>query len=161
MIYNRLDPYVDEMEGLIDFYKSQYLKFKRIGLRGMTEHNVMVTQTLIDCTANRLDQLIKGEKTSGNMCRTEKIIRSRGRGFWVNDDRFVYIKKYNSNRSFGWDNTSIVHLSERARISIWETFNNRYISDKHVYAECQPVYIDKITTAYKSDIMVATLSHDN
>ena len=154
MNYEGLDPYVDEMEWLIAFYKSQYLKFKRIGLYGFTEFNVKVTQKLIDCTANRLNQLIKGEKTSKNMGRAEKIIRSRSWGFWCGEGNHLH----DSNRTFGWDNTSTFHhtnLGEKERM------NSRYISEKHLYEECQPVYIDKITTAYKSDIMVAILSHEN
>ena len=38
-------------------------------------------------------------------------------------------------------------------------FNRKYINVKHSYSECQPEYIDTITTAYRSDMVKAIMSH--
>ena len=38
-------------------------------------------------------------------------------------------------------------------------FNRKYINVKHSYSECQPEYIDTITTAYRSDTVKAIMSH--
>jgi len=48
-----------------------------------------------------------------------------------------------------------------SRYELLSRFEKSYISNKHVYSECQPRYIDTITTAYHSDIMKGVLSHEN
>jgi len=57
-----------------------------------------------------------------------------------------------------FDTTS---LSIDIRYELLSWFEKKYISDKHVYSECQPQYIDNIITAYRSDIMKGILSHEN
>ena len=52
-------------------------------------------------------------------------------------------------------------LSSRLIHEIANELDRRYISDKHAYSECQPRYIDNITTAYHSDIMKGVLSHES
>ena len=48
---------------IIRFYREQLRKFDKIGIGKRTEWDTMVTQTLIDTTKKRLDQLvIKGIK---------------------------------------------------------------------------------------------------
>mgnify|MGYP003137926251 CR=1 FL=1 len=44
------------------FYRNQLAKFQRIGLGGKTENNVTVTETLINATMCRLQQLQFGRK---------------------------------------------------------------------------------------------------
>lgn len=44
--------------GIISFYRNQLIKFQKIGMGNKTEHGVVVTQTLIDMTVLRLNQLI-------------------------------------------------------------------------------------------------------
>ena len=115
-------------EQIIQFYKSQYLKFMKIGLGGLTEYDTLVTDTLIKTTANRLDQLIKGEITDQNRCC--------GLG-----GTYVKPLKYNSNRSFGWDNTSRFRYSD---LTIEQKHSIEYP------VTIIPTYIDKYTTAYRS-----------
>jgi hypothetical protein len=43
--------------GLYKFYQDQLKKFYKIGLGNQTEFNVIVTQTLIDATIRRANQL--------------------------------------------------------------------------------------------------------
>ena len=57
-----------------------------------------------------------------------------------------------------FDTTS---LPLNVRHELLNRFEKKYISDKHTYSECQPRYIDNITTAYQSDIMKGILSHEN
>ena len=52
-------------------------------------------------------------------------------------------------------------LSLRLKHEIANEYDRSYISNKHTYSECQPRYIDTITTAYHSDIMKGILSHEN
>ena len=42
------------------FYRDQLKKFDRIGLGNKTQHNVVVTETLINATKRRLKQLSGG-----------------------------------------------------------------------------------------------------
>ena len=46
------------------------------------------------------------------------------------------------------------------RILLEESFSRKFISEKHVYSECQSQYIDKYTTAYRSEIVQAIMGHD-
>ena len=55
--------------------------------------------------------------------------------------------------------TTTLPIDTRYELLSW--FEKKYISDKHVYSECQTRYIDTITTAYHSDIMKGVLSHEN
>ena len=55
--------------------------------------------------------------------------------------------------------TTTLPIDTRYELLSW--FEKKYISDKHVYSECQPQYIDIITTAYHSDIMKGVMSHEN
>ncbi len=41
-----------------------------------------------------------------------------------------------------------------------EAFNKSYISVKHIISECQPQYIDKYTTAYRSEVVQLIMEHD-
>ena len=47
------------------------------------------------------------------------------------------------------------------RHELLNKFEKSYISNKHVYSECQPRYIDNVTTAYLSDVVKGILSHEN
>ena len=115
-------------EEIIQFYKDQYLKFMKIGEGGLTEYNVLVTSRLIKATANRLDQLIKGKITDQN----------RNRGYF---ERYTKPRKYDSNRSFGWNNTSQFRYSD---LTIEQKQSIEYP------ITIIPTYIDKYTTAYIS-----------
>lgn len=42
---------------LIKFYKDQLTKFYQLGIGGKTEHNVVVTETLLEATLRRLNQI--------------------------------------------------------------------------------------------------------
>jgi hypothetical protein len=117
-----------EKEAIIQFYKAQYLKFMKIGEGGLTEYNTLVTSRLIKATANRLDQLIKGKITDQN----------RNRGYF---ERYTKPRKYDSNRSFGWNNTSHFRYSD---LTIEQKQSIEYP------ITIIPTYIDKYTTAYIS-----------
>ena len=43
---------------IVNFYRSQLRKFKRLGIGNKTEHNVVVTQGLINITKWRMEQLV-------------------------------------------------------------------------------------------------------
>ena len=43
---------------IVNFYRAQLRKFKRIGIGNKTEHNVVVTQGLINITKWRMEQLV-------------------------------------------------------------------------------------------------------
>ena len=118
----------DIMEDLIAFYKERYLYFLKIGIGGYTDFNTKVTSTLIKATANRLDQLIKGEITDKNICHGISK---------------TYIKhpKYNSNRSIGWNYSSWFRYSDLG-------YKQRHSFDYPVII--QETYIDKYTTAYRT-----------
>ena len=66
-------------EELIQFYEQQHLMLTSIGVGGETRLGTKITEKLIRCTANRLDQLIKGKKTTANMSRVEMVIKLLGR----------------------------------------------------------------------------------
>ena len=46
------------------------------------------------------------------------------------------------------------------RILLEESFSRKFVSEKHIYSECQSQYIDKYTTAYRSEIVQAIMNHD-
>ena len=144
---------VETKQFLIGFYKEQYLMFTRLGIGGVTISGTEITEKLIQCTANRLDQLIKGKKTFSNMCRADRIMSILGRNLGdVPEGEPAFI---NSNRSFSSHITSKFHtldLGKDNRLSMVDQ-GDPPIDHTH--------YIDKIFTAYKSEIMQAVLSHDN
>ena len=128
----RYDP--DFQDFIIDFYKKQYLKFIKIGIGGFTEFNTLVTEILIKTTEQRLDQLIRGERTEDNTTDFEK-------GKYRYEHYYKAPKKYDSNRSFGWDSSTefdFLDLDDRQRHSITNP------------TVIQPTYIDKYTTAYRT-----------
>tara|TARA_R100001530_G_C4209037_1_gene126889 strand:+ start:25 stop:516 length:492 start_codon:yes stop_codon:yes gene_type:complete len=149
-------------EDLIQFYKHQYLMLTRTGVGGLTKFNVEVTEKLIKCTANRLDQLIRGKKTVDNMCYAEKLIKMWGRdiGDFSSQEKSIP----NSNRSFIGNITSkfdIKDLGKTNELSIVRHTDYIYVSEKHRRSIEHTVYIDNISTAYNSEIVTAILSHDN
>ena len=115
-------------EYLISFYKERYLYFLKIGIGNYTAFETKVTRALIKTTANRLDQLIRGEITEEN-------------------SSFGYLKSYNptklvnSNRSFGWNSTAEFKYADL-------DFKQRHSIDFPTII--QETYIDKYTTAYQS-----------
>ena len=146
---------------IIEFYKRQYLEFTRLGVGRRTREDVLITGKLIRCTANRLDQLIKGKKTPDNMSEAEKLFNKYGRTIELME-KAVWIEEkalHNSNRSF------IGHISHTFNIKDLEMAQEEEVCNYIDYADGSPYdeprYIDKYTTAYNSDIMVAILSHDN
>ena len=118
----------DVNEYLISFYKERYLYFLKIGIGNYTAFETKVTERLIKATANRLDQLIKGEITEEN-------------------SNYGYLKSYHptklfdSNRSFGWNNTSQFKYLDL-------DFKQRHSIDYPTMI--QETYIDRYTTAYHS-----------
>jgi len=143
---------------LIDFYKEQYLKFTRLGIGAVTIFGVEITEKLIDCTANRLDQLIKGEKTFKNMCPADRIMSILGRHLGdVPEGEPALI---NSNRSFvGYVTSDFTTADLGDDNRLYLEYNQRHYFSDNVNNDTH--YIDKISTAYKSEIMQAILSHDN
>ena len=147
----------DGRQFLIHFYKSQYLMFTRLGIGGVTISGTEITEKLIQCTANRLDQLTRGKKTFSNMCRAERIMRLRGRH--LGDIPEGEPALINSNRSFIGHVTSdftTADLNDDNRLYL-EYYQGHHFSDNVNNATH---YIDKISTAYNSEIMQAILSHE-
>ena len=149
-------------EDLIQFYKKQFLYFERIGLGNETRFGTEVTEKLMRCTANRLDQLIKGRKTVENMCYAERLVKIWGRHIGdIPDGEKALV---NSNRSFTGDIASkfdIKDLGKENELSVTGHTDYIYVSEKHRRSVEYTIYIDRIFTAYNSEVMVAVLSHDN
>ena len=140
-------------QALIAFYKERYLYYMKIGIGNDTMFGTTVTKLLISCTANRLDQLIKGKKTKSNTCDIKECLWKFRIKSKVEDG------KYNSNRSF------IGTITSRFKINDLETSQQHGVENYFLYADGSPHesprYIDKVTTAYNSDIMKETLLHNN
>ena len=149
---------VETRQFLISFYKRQYLTFTDIGIGGLTKFGVEITEKLIQCTANRLDQIETGEKTFKNMCQVDRMMSMLGKTHGdVPEGEPAFI---NSNRSFSSHITSKFHtldLGKDNRLSL-EYHQGNHFSDNVNNATH---YIDNISTAYSSEIMQAILSHDN
>ena len=146
---------------IIEFYKRQYLEFTRIGAGGRTRHDVLITGKLIRCTANRLDQLVKGKKTPDNMSRADKLFNKYGATISLEEIALMTeeIALTNSNRSFIGSVSTMFHINDLEPMQEDELCN--YINYADGSPHDKPRYIDKYTTAYNSDIVVAMLSHDN
>tara|TARA_Y100000310_G_C20156265_1_gene567014 strand:- start:11 stop:526 length:516 start_codon:yes stop_codon:yes gene_type:complete len=161
----RLRPNQDEeavTDWLVEFYKCQYLEFESIGIGGRTRFDVEITEKLIRCTANRLDQLIKGKKTPENTCEPDRLLKLYGATIGLMEgESFVLREKalHSSNRSFIGNCSRRFHLKDLEPIQEEKVCNTMDYADGSPHDE--PRYIDKYTTAYNSDVMVATLSHDN
>ena len=127
----------DIKEFLVSFYREQHSYFLRVGIGNSTKYKTKVTKTLILATANRLDQLITGKVTNKN--------RNRGRckTYVPSEERALY--NYSSNRSFGWNKTSL--MNSQFRCSDLD-FEQRYSIDYPTII--QETYIDKYTTAYNA-----------
>ena len=152
-IYQQETP-ADTRKWLLSFYKEQLRFFTQIGIGGRTRFGVKITEKLIRCTANRLDQLKIGKKTASNTCYLERMMKILGRpmGHPHSGGKPQLI---NSNRSFISGVTSKFHtldLGKNNRLSMVEQ-GDPPIDHTH--------YIDKVSTAYNSEIMQAVLSHDN
>ena len=142
---------------LIQFYKQQHLMLKGIGVGGETRFGTKVTEKLIRCTANRLDQLIEGKKTNSNMCSADKLIKRCGKG--LGDILAGRTELYGSNRSFGGYIASDFDLRDLTHGQSESVCN--YIDYGYGEYNVLSHYIDKYTTAYNSEVVMATLSHDN
>ena len=155
--YQQTNP-AETKQFLIGFYKEQYLTFTRLGIGAVTSFGTEITEKLIDCTANRLDQIIKGEKTFKNMCKADRIMSILGRHLGdVPEGEPAHL---NSNRSFIGYVTSkftTADLGDDNRLFL-EYNQGRHFSDN---VNNVTHYIDNISTAYSSEIMQAILSHDN
>ena len=139
---------------LLSFYKEQYRMFTDIGIGGRTRFGVKITEKLIRCTANRLDQIKTGKKTDSNTCYFERMMKILGRpmGHPYSGGKPQLI---NSNRSFISGVTSKFHTLDLGK-------NNRLsVPDQRDPVIDHTHYIDKVSTAYNSEIMQAVLSHDN
>ena len=147
---------------LISFYKDQYLMLKKIGVGGVTKFGVEITERLIKCTANRLDQIIKGKKTSENTCYTDNLMKIWGRH--IGDVPTGELAPINSNRSFTGNMTSKFDIKDLGRaneLSVIKQTDYIYVNERHRRSIEHTVYIDNVSTAYNSEIMKAVLSHDN
>ena len=151
--YRYTDSQAETRRYLIEFYTRQYHTFTDIGIGRQTRFGVKITEKLIQCTANRLDQIKNGKKTFKNMCRIDRIMsmleRTNGN---IPEGEPAHL---NSNRSFIGHVTSKFHtldLGKNNRLSMVDQ-GDPPIDHTH--------YIDKVSTAYNSEIMQAVLSHDS
>ena len=142
---NNIEQDIEEL--LINFYKQQYLYFKKIGIGNETRYNTIVTQKLINTTSQRLDQLIRG-KNSNNTLYLEKLakgeIKSRITNLYSEEKSHTYIP-----------DTSLQFSIKDMDIS------SQNIIDDSLEHSCYQEYIDNVTTAYRSEIMTAIIRHDN
>ena len=147
--YGRDNP-ADTRRYLIEFYEQQLRYCTQIGIGGRTRFGVKITEKLIQCTANRLDQIKTGKKTASNTCYPERMMKILGRPMGDSPSQLI-----NSNRSFISGVTSKFHtldLGKNNRLSMVDQ-GDPPIDHTH--------YIDKVSTAYNSEIMQAVLSHDS
>jgi hypothetical protein len=147
---------------LLSFYKEQLRLFTHIGIGGRTRFGVKITEKLIRCTANRLDQIKTGKKTASNTCYFERMMKILGRpmGHPYSGGKPQLI---NSNRSFISGVTSkfsTADLGDDSRFSLEYNQDRHYCSEMHRRSMEYTPYTDDISTAYNSEIMQAVLSHD-
>ena len=144
---------------LLSFYKEQLRYFTQIGIGGRTRFGVKITEKLIQCTANRLDQIKTGKKTASNTCYLERMMKILGRPMGGSPSPLI-----NSNRSFISGVTSkfsTADLGDDSRFSLEHYQDRHYCSEMHRRSMEYTPYTDDISTAYNSEIMQAVLSHDS
>lgn len=144
---------------LLSFYKEQHRRFTDIGIGGRTRFGVKITEKLIQCTANRLDQLKIGKKTASNTCYLERMMKILGRPMGDNPSQLI-----NSNRSFISGVTSkfsTADLGDDSRFSIEYNQDRSYCSEMHRRSMEYTPYTDSVSKAYNSEIMQEILSHDS
>ena len=153
----------DIKQGLISFYEEQLRYFTQIGIGGRTRFGVKITEKLIRCTANRLDQIKTGKKTDSNTCYLERMMKILGRpmGHPYSGGKPQLI---NSNRSFISGVTSkfsTADLGDDSRFSLEYNQDRHYCSEMHRRSMEYTPYIDSVSKAYNSEIMQEILSHDS
>ena len=156
--YGRGNP-ADTRRYLIEFYEQQLRYCTQIGIGGRTRFGVKITEKLIRCTANRLDQIKTGKKTASNTCYLERMMKILGRPMGDNPSQLI-----NSNRSFISGVTSkfsTADLGDDSRFSLEYNQDRSYCSEMHRRSMEHTPYTDDISTAYNSEIMQAVLSHDS
>ena len=144
---------------LLSFYKEQLRYFTQIGIGGRTRFGVKITEKLIQCTANRLDQIKTGKKTASNTCYLERMMKILGRPMGDNPSQLI-----NSNRSFIRGVTSkfsTADLGDDSRFSLEHYQDRHYCSEMHRRSMEYTPYIDSVSKAYNSEIMQEVLSHDS
>jgi len=149
----------DTRQAMVGFYNEQLRYFTQIGIGGRTRFGVKITEKLIRCTANRLDQIKTGKKTASNTCYLERMMKILGRPMGDNPSQLV-----NSNRSFISGVTSkfsTADLGDDSRFSLEYNQDRHYCSEMHRRSMEYTPYTDDISTAYNSEIMKAVLSHDS
>ena len=161
--FDKQEDTADIKQGLISFYEEQLRLFAHIGIGGRTRFGVKITEKLIRCTANRLDQIKTGKKTDSNTCYFERMMKILGRpmGHPYSGGKPQLI---NSNRSFISGVTSkftTADLGDDSRFSIEYNQDRSYCSEMHRRSMEYTPYTDDISTAYNSEIMKAVLSHDS
>ena len=153
----------DTRKFLLNFYKEQLHFFTQIGIGGRTRFGVKITEKLIQCTANRLDQIKTGKKTDSNTCYLERMMKILGRpmGHPYSGGKPQLI---NSNRSFIGNVTSkftTADLGDDSRFSLEYNQDRSYCSEMHRRSMEYTPYIDSVSKAYNSEIMQEILSHDS
>jgi len=160
--YGRGNP-ADTRRYLIEFYEQQLRYCTQIGIGGRTRFGVKITEKLIRCTANRLDQIKTGKKTASNTCYFERVMKILGRpmGHPYSGGKPQLI---NSNRSFISGVTSkfsTADLGDDSRFSLEHYQDRHYCSEMHRRSMEYTPYIDSVSKAYNSEIMQEILSHDS
>ena len=161
--FDKQENTADIKQGLISFYEEQLRLFAHSGIGGRTRFGVKITEKLIRCTANRLDQIKTGKKTASNTCYFERMMKILGRpmGHPYSGGKPQLI---NSNRSFISGVTSkfaTADLGDDSRFSLEHYQDRHYCSEMHRRSMEYTPYTDDISTAYNSEIMQAVLSHDS
>ena len=149
----------DTRKWLLSFYKEQLRLFADRGIGGRTRFGVKITEKLIQCTANRLDQLKIGKKTASNTCYLERMMKILGRPMGGSPSPLL-----NSNRSFISGVTSkfsTADLGDDSRFSIEYNQDRSYCSEMHRRSMEYTPYTDSVSKAYNSEIMQEILSHDS
>ena len=144
---------------LLSFYKEQLRLFTHIGIGGRTRFGVKITEKLIRCTANRLDQIKTGKKTASNTCYLERMMKILGRPMGDSPSQLI-----NSNRSFISGVTSkfsTADLGDDSRFSLDHYQDRHYCSEMHRRSMEYTPYTDSVSKAYNSEIMQEVLSHDS
>jgi len=152
-------PPTETRRWLLSFYKEQLRYFTQIGIGGRTRFGVKITEKLIRCTANRLDQIKTGKKTASNTCCLERMMKILGRPMGDNPSQL-----FNSNRSFISGVTSkfsTADLGDDSRFSLEYNQDRHYCSEMHRRSMEYTPYIDSVSKAYNSEIMQEILSHDS
>ena len=136
---------VEKQISFVLFYESQLEKFKRIGLGFRTEFGTLITTKLIKATEQRLNDIKDGVKTKLPKKCFISYRADTGYEFYVNKMPYGFTM-------------SEIDIPKQNEIE--KKLSQEYNDSDNIESKYDKPYIDKYTTAYRSEIMRAILKHN-